>query len=98
MIPLVLPLRAGEAAALADILYQQVDGKPLTVDVRNRFAGRLKHLNLESITPYPGSLQNDPIHPSAYYMAVDALGGGSPQPMLLRIALASAPASGLFPH
>jgi hypothetical protein len=92
-IPLVLPLRANEAAALADLVYQQLEGQPLTADLRNRFAGRLPQLAIETFTPYPGSLARDPIHPSTYYIAIDTLSA----PMLLRIALASSPASGLFP-
>lgn len=92
MIPLVLPLKANEAAALADLVYQQLEGNALTPDLRNRFAARLPQLALETFTPYPGSLARDPIHPSTYYIAIDAL-----TPMLLRIALASSPASGLFP-
>jgi hypothetical protein len=92
MIPLVLPLKANEAAALADLVYQQLEGHPLTVDLRNLFAARLPQLALETFTPFPGSLARDPIHPSTYYMAIDAQA-----PMLLRIALASSPASGLFP-
>ena len=44
--------------------------------------------------PYPESLERDPIHPSAYYCCVDGVDG---QPLLLRMALASAPSSGLFP-
>lgn len=92
MIPLVLPLKANEAAALADLVYQQLEGNALTPDLRNRFAGRLPQLALETFTPFPGSLARDPIHPSTYYIAIDAL-----TPMLLRIALASSPASGLFP-
>jgi hypothetical protein len=93
MIPLVLPLRANEAAALADLVYQQLEGQPLTADLRNRFAGRLPQLAIETFTPYPGSLARDPIHPSTYYIAIDT----ESAPMLLRIALASSPASGLFP-
>lgn len=93
MIPLVLPLKANEAAALADLVYQQLEGKPLTVDLRNRFAARLPQLALETFTPFPGSLARDPIHPSTYYVAIDTHSA----PMLLRIALASSPASGLFP-
>ncbi len=93
MIPLVLPLRANEAAALADLVYQQLEGNPLTADLRNRFAGRLPALGLETFTPFPGSLARDPIHPSTYYVAIDTQSGA----MLLRIALASSPASGLFP-
>jgi hypothetical protein len=92
-IPLVLPLRANEAAALADLVYSQLEGQPLTTDLRNRFAGRLPQLAIETFTPYPGSLARDPIHPSTYYIAIDT----ESAPMLLRIALASSPASGLFP-
>jgi hypothetical protein len=93
MIPLVLPLKANEAAALADLVYQQLEGNVLTADLRNRFAARLPQLALETFTPFPGSLARDPIHPSTYYLAIDTQSG----PMLLRIALASSPASGLFP-
>jgi hypothetical protein len=93
MIPLVLPLKANEAAALADLVYQQLEGTPLTQDSRNRFAARIPSLGLETFTPFPGSLARDPIHPSTYYLAIDA----QTSPMLLRIALASSPASGLFP-
>lgn len=96
-IPLVLPLKANEAAALAELVYQQVDGKPLTDDLRNRFAARVPSLVLETFVAFPGSLQQDPIHPSTYYIAVDATGEERPRPLLLRIALASSPASGLFP-
>ena len=93
MIPLVLPLKANEAAALADLVYQQQEGNPLTQDLRNRFAARLPQLALETFTPFPGSLARDPIHPSTYYIAIDT----SSAPLLLHIALASSPASGLFP-
>jgi hypothetical protein len=93
LIPLVLPLKASEAAALADLVYSQLEGQPLTTDLRNRFAGRLPQLAIETFTPYPGSLARDPIHPSTYYVAIDTASA----PMLLRIALASSPASGLFP-
>jgi hypothetical protein len=93
LIPLVLPLKANEAAALADLVYQQLEGNPLTADLRNRFAARLPPLAIETFTPFPGSLARDPIHPSTYYLAIDTQSG----PMLLRIALASSPASGLFP-
>ena len=93
LIPLVLPLKANEAAALADLVYQQLEGNSLTADLRNRFAARLPQLAIETFTPFPGSLARDPIHHSTYYLAIDTQSG----PMLLRIALASSPASGLFP-
>jgi hypothetical protein len=94
MIPLVLPLSANEAAVLAELVYSQLEGHPLTADQRNRFAARLPQLGLETFTPFPGSLARDPIHPSTYYIAIDTHATGA---MLLRIALASSPASGLFP-
>jgi hypothetical protein len=95
MIPLVLPLKASEAAELADLVYQQLEGNPLTADLRNRFAARVPQLGLETFIPFSGSLARDPIHPSTYYIAIDTVADNTP--MLLRIALASSPASGLFP-
>jgi len=96
-IPLILPLKASEAAALADLVYQQVEDRRLTDDLRHRFAARVPALELKTFAPFPGSLQQDPIHPSTYYIAVDTRGGETAQPLLLRIARESSPASGLFP-
>jgi hypothetical protein len=95
IIPLVLPLKASEAAALADLVYQQLEGNLLTADLRNRFAARLPPLGLETFTPFPGSLARDPIHHSTYYIAIDTIPDATP--LLLHIALASSPASELFP-
>lgn len=97
-IPLELPLKPSEAAALADLIFQQADGRPLTDDVRNRLAPRLAPLELQSMVPYIGSLQKDPVHSSAYFIAVDGLRAPERQPLLLHLALASAPASALFPQ
>lgn len=97
-IPIELPLKAGEAAQLAELILEQVEGRPLSEDLRGRLASRLNALPLASLAAHPGSLERDPIHPSVYYAAVDALGGARPQPLLLRIATASSPASGLFPN
>jgi len=90
-------VNASEAGALADLLLQQVEGRALTDDVRSRLAARIKSLRLSNLSVFAGSLQQDPIHPSVYYVAVGKLGdaGGT---MLLRIALASSPSSGLFPN
>lgn len=96
-VPFELPLRANEAAAIADLLFQQVEGRPLTDDQRGRFAGRLSSIETPSVTVYPGSLAADPIHPSTYYLAVDGVHHGVTSPLLLRIGLASAPGTGLFP-
>jgi hypothetical protein len=93
---LELPVRANEAAALAEAVFQQIDGRRLTDDMRNRVAGRAALLGLETIHPFCGSLQSDPIHPNCYFLAIDAVRGGVSKPYLLRIATATAPSSGLF--
>lgn len=96
--PLDLPLRTSEAAAIAELLLQCAANRPVRDDVRGRLAARLPSLQLTSIRAFPGSLANDPIHPSAYFLAVDASLSGPPHPLLLRFANASSPASGLFPN
>jgi hypothetical protein len=93
MTPLMLPLKANEAAALADLVYRQLEGQPLTADLRSQFRASLPQLGLETFTPFPGSLAQDPIHPSTYYLAIDTVG----TPMLLRIAPASSPDAEVFP-
>jgi hypothetical protein len=92
MTPPVLPLKANEAAALADLVYRQLEGKPLTPELRELFSASLPHLGLETFTPFPGSLAQDPIHPSTYYIVIDT----TQAPLLLRIALATSPGSELF--
>ena len=88
-VPLELPLRPAEAAELAHLIFDQAERKSLTGEVRNRLAARARVLRLSTITPYFGSLGRDPVHPSAYYLAVDGEHG---VPHLLYIALANAPA------
>ena len=90
-------MKANEAAAIADVIFQQVDGRALTDELRQRLGVRVAGMGIASLQCYWGSLQKDPVHSSTYYLAVDGLSSGSPQPLLLRMAPASAPASGLFP-
>jgi len=92
-VPLELPLRADEAAELAALLFEHAERKPLTGELRDRLAARAAALKLESITAYFGSLSRDPLHPSSYYLAVD---GAGPAPLLLHLALATAPTSSVF--
>ncbi len=89
-------MRANEAAALAEVVFQQVEGRRLNDDLRHRAAGRAGSLGLETIVPHMGSLQSDPIHPNCYFVAIDAVRGGIAKPYLLRLASASAPSSGTF--
>lgn len=93
-VPMDLPVKSSEAALLADLIFTQAEGKRLTDDLRNRIAGQAGSLQLTSIQPYFGSLAKDPVHPSTYYLAVNGIGG---QPLLLHMALASAPTSSVFP-
>lgn len=92
-VPFDLPVRTGEAGALARILYEH-GNRPLTDDLRSRLAVRATALKLETIRPYFGSLERDPIHPEAFYLAVDGIDA---QPLLMRFAPSSTPSSGLFP-
>ncbi len=96
-IPIELPLKTAEAVALAELVYEHAEGRPPSDELRGRLAPRIEALPLESLTVFASSLERDPIHPSTYYVAVDALGGAAPCALLLRIATASSPASGLFP-
>jgi hypothetical protein len=96
-IPLELPLKASEAAAVADVIFQHLENKPLNDEQRQRIGVRVAGMGLSSLRAYWGSLQQDPVHSSTYYLAVDGLSGAAGRPLLLRLALASAPASGLFP-
>ena len=92
-VPFDLPVRTGEAGALARILYEH-GTRRLTDDLRNRLAVRAAGLKLETIRPYFGSLERDPIHPEAFFLAVDGINS---QPLLMRFAPSSTPSSGLFP-
>jgi hypothetical protein len=92
-VPLELPLRPSEAAELANLIFDQAERKPLTDELRGRIAARAAVLKLETITPWFGSLERDPVHPGAYYLAVDGIGSS---PHLLYMALAAAPTSSIF--
>jgi hypothetical protein len=87
-------LRPSEAGELADLIFQHAEKKALTDALRNQLGARAATLKLETITPHFGSLERDPVHRSVYYLAVD---GQNRQPLLLHIALASSPASAIFP-
>jgi len=98
-VPLELPLRPSEAAELANLIFDLAERKPLNDEVRNRLAARAAVLRLSTITPYLRSLVRDPVHPSAYYLAVDGELRGSErqaEPLLLYMALANAPTSSIY--
>ena len=92
-VPLDLPVRPPEVAELANLILDVAEGKPLSAEVRRRIAARGAALRLETIRPHFGSLSRDPVHHSSYYLAIDAAGG---VPLLLHIALGSAPTSAIF--
>ena len=92
-----LPLRLGDAALLAPILFEQLGSRPVPVtsEQRVRIASRAGALRFSALKPHYGSLERDPVHPSACYLCVDAIEG---EPLLLRVAPAKTPSSGLFPR
>jgi hypothetical protein len=96
-VPIDLPLRPSEAAALAALIYEQVGERRLTDDTRSRLAGRAAAQAFRTVRPYFGSLEADPTHPATYYLAVDGLSGDQRTPLLLHMTPASSPASGIFP-
>jgi hypothetical protein len=91
-VPFDLPVRPSDAGALAELVFEYADGRTLSEDVRARLAGRAAMLKFENLTPYPGSLARDPVHPSSYYVAVDAV-----TPLLLHMAPATAPTGSVYP-
>ncbi len=97
-VPIDLPLRPSEAAALAALIYEQVGDRRLTDDIRSRLAGRATTQGFKTVKPYFGSLEVDPTHPATYYLAVDGLAGDQPASLLLHMTPASSPASGIFPN
>ncbi len=97
IIPIELPLKASEAASLADLVFQQLEGRALNDDQRGRLSARSANLGLTSITPFWGSLQQDPVHNTTFYLAVTGHHNGEDTSLLLRMGLASSPSSGIFP-
>ena len=96
-VPLELPLRPAEAAELAILVFDHAEGKPLSDEVRNRLAARAAALKLQTISPFPDSLERDPVHHSVYYLAVDASTVDCVKvPLLLHMALAAAPTSSIY--
>lgn len=91
-VPLSLPVRAADAAALADLVLQVTGSGPLTDAARHQLAARLSSLSLTSCKALPWSLAADPSAPRTFYLAVDAQ-----EPWLLHIAPDASPASAHFP-
>jgi len=94
-VPLDLPVNPSEAVVLADLIFDHAGNRPLTEDLRGRLAVRAATLRLETLTPWFGSLERDPVHPGTFYLAADAARGPS---LLLHIAPAAAPTSGVYPR
>jgi len=63
-----LPIKASEAAAVAELILGAAEGKTLNDELRNAAVSQSAPLQLSTIQPYFGSLAADPIHPSTYYL------------------------------
>jgi hypothetical protein len=94
MIPdsLRVPVPAHEASALADLIFQFAEGRRVDEALRRMLASRASQGALGRLRVHWGSLVPDPVAKSTYYVAVDA-----PAPVLLHVAIATAPGTGLFP-
>ena len=97
MPPIDVPVRASEASELADLIFELAEPRRLTDDLRSRLQGRIGNLKLETIVAHTGSLCADPVHPAAFYIAIDGVREGVTKPWLLRVADANTPSSALFP-
>lgn len=91
--PLSVPVRASEASQLADLIFQFAEGRTVDDGLRRMLAARAGQTPFASMEVHWGSLAADPVANSTYFVAVDGK-----SPVLLHIALSSAPGSGLFPH
>lgn len=93
---IVLPIRPSEAAVLAELIFEQAEGRPLTGEIRQCLERSVAALGLTSVRPCFGSLEREPEHASAYFVAVDGLSSGCEEPLLLHLAPAAEP--GDLPH
>lgn len=90
-IPINIPVRLSEAAALIDSIAECQNGEPITGQTRARLAERIGGLGLGSLNVFPDSLEPDAGLPAAYTIAADGLAGPARAvPLLLYVAPASA--------
>jgi hypothetical protein len=82
-------LKPSEAAALAEVIYSEVDTPEIGDDVRNRLTARAHGLGFTSFRPVFSSLLKDPAQSLLFYLLVDANEQGTTRTYLLRIGLAS---------
>jgi hypothetical protein len=89
--PAAIPaIKASEAASIADEVYRHLEGKPVTDESRQNLAASSQIEQLSSLVIHWASLERDPAHSSAYFVAADTADGSS---ILLSLALASTEAS-----
>ena len=93
-----MPIKASEASALADLVFESTESHALTDELRARFAARVRALDLSSMRVYPGSLAQDASYVSSYYLAVDTTGPAQERSFLLHLGSAAAPSNALFPN
>lgn len=90
-IPINIPVRLSEAAALIDTISECQNESPITAQTRARLAERIGGLGLSSLSVFPESLEPDPGSPATYTIAADGLAGPDRAvSLLLHVAPASA--------
>jgi len=78
-----------ELEILAGRILNLCRGQSLTRDLRERLAREAEELGFRSLRMYPGSLAEDPEHPSNYYVSVDLLEESHARPVLVQAAACS---------
>jgi hypothetical protein len=89
-------VKPSEAAALADLIYRQAEGRSLNEELRSAVASQIGALQFSSLRVFPGSFAQDPRLPSSYYLAVDAIAASHDLPLLLQFVSAVEAADSLF--
>jgi tagaturonate epimerase-like protein len=87
-----------EIAAVAECILRNVEGRPLSQDLRAQLARELDARRLAMLRAHARSLESDPQHPANYYLVFDTLESGRATSWLLQVAPASAAAAERFAH
>lgn len=74
-IPIDLPVRMSEAAAVAAMVFEELDDRPLDDAARTQLTLKSAPLDFASLRPEFRSLESDPGQTSAYFIFVDGISG-----------------------
>jgi len=81
-------LKQEELVKLAEVVSAAAGGGKVSAETRQRLTSELAGKTFASMHIYPGSVEQDPVDSSRYYIAVDGLDAGAAQPLLLQFSAA----------